>query len=249
MDFYISSTLQVWDPKGIESPLRFSATEAYALQLGLLRLQQLPGLVDTESIVSAQEKLSAGTGISAGAVQVTPADQNSVGQLLQQTDQAIADSEILELQYQGSLDSGTSTRRVEPRSVSSVDGHNYLVAWCLEAEGVRRFRFDRIHGLTVTGDRFDPTVRQAAEAETRPLGTVTEFATLRVNPSVAWWADTIYDTIAVDSFDGTQLVSVPLGSPEWLIKSVVGFAGEIQIVDPPALVDNFHDYLKRPNPL
>lgn len=249
MDIYIHSTLQVLDPQGIDRPLRFSVAEAYALQLGLLKLQQLPGIADSDAIVSAQEKLAAATGVGPAAVHVSAGEEAATTQALSAIEQAIAGSQVLEISYAGSQDSEPALRQVEPRSVSAVEGNNYLVAWCREAEGVRHFRFDRIQALAATGQNFDPNGSHNEVAELKPFGDETEFPVLRVSQSLAWWIDTIYDSLTVECGDGTLLASVPLGSSDWLVKTVAGFAGEVQIVEPTSLVDNFHDYLVRANAL
>ncbi|MFZ1362367.1 MAG: WYL domain-containing protein [Candidatus Nanopelagicales bacterium] len=248
MDFYIHSTLQVLDPQGIDRPLKFSVSEAFALQLGLLQLQQLPGIVDLDAIVSAGQKLAVATGVEPGAVQVSAVVSDTTAAYLGEIESAIERSEVLQLTYLGSLDTDPTVRQVEPQSVTTVDSQSYLVAWCRQAEGVRFFRFDRIQNLTSTGETFQPGQHASQSAESRPLADATEFAVIRVDSSLAWWVDTLLDAVQVIASDGSLLVSIPLGSSDWLIKTVAGFAGEVQILEPASLVDNFEGYLVRANP-
>lgn len=248
MDFYIHSTLQVLDPQGIDRPLKFSISEAYALQLGLLKLQQLPGITDLDAIVSAEQKLAVATGVEPKAIQVSSTVSDRTTGLLADIEAAIEGSEVLSITYEGVLDAKAATRLVEPRSVSTVDSNSYLVAWCREVEGVRFFRFDRIQELSRTNETFQENQHLPESIESRPLADATEFATLRVNPAMAWWADTVFDAVSVNDSDGSLLVSMPLGSADWLMKTVAGFSGEVQILEPASLVDNFEDYLIRTNP-
>lgn len=56
-----------------------------------------------------------------------------------------------------------STRRVEPRSLSTDSCRWLLVGWDLDREAWRTFRVDRLHDIARTGIRFSPRALPAAD--------------------------------------------------------------------------------------
>jgi predicted DNA-binding transcriptional regulator YafY len=65
-----------------------------------------------------------------------------------------------------------STRRVEPHLVARTGGHWYLLAWCLERDAARWFRWDRIEGAAVTTEPVrerDPSVFGEPPDDARPV--------------------------------------------------------------------------------
>lgn len=51
---------------------------------------------------------------------------------------------VLRIEYQGEKDAAARLRDVEPLALRHENGHLYLRAWCLDAQGERDFRLDRI---------------------------------------------------------------------------------------------------------
>lgn len=243
IDISIASTLQVIDPQGISRPLRFSSRESYALQLGLVQLQQHPGLIDQAATLSALEKLANATGVRPEAIQLADQQDQSQATLVDAIELAIESSRLVELSYQGAIEPTATSRMVEPIALSTAEGDSYLIAWCHRAEGIRNFRLDRIVEIAATNESFDPSSRDISVRETKPFVTGDTYAMLRVQPAAAWWADTLPDTANVVDEAGNQLVSIPVGSVDWLCRSVAGFGGEIQILKPAALVDSYVSYL------
>jgi proteasome accessory factor C len=66
---------------------------------------------------------------------------------------AVAEHEVIEIDYLGAERSEPTTRRVEPASVVALDGTFYLDAFCHLANDWRRFSLSRIRDIRATGER------------------------------------------------------------------------------------------------
>lgn len=61
---------------------------------------------------------------------------------------------IMELDYFSYYRQEHTTREIEPIGVFYLDNYWHLIAYCREREAFRDFRFDRIHSIKTTGQRF-----------------------------------------------------------------------------------------------
>ena len=133
---------------------------------------------------------------------------------------AAAAGRAVEIEYMSLGRGERTTRVVEPWSVSSAMGNWYLTGYCRSAGDERVFRLDRIRGVQVLDDRFEP----AATAPS-PVGyTPSEddvHALLRLAPSARWVAE--YYPVEVVEDDGEGLTVRfatydPMGAARLLIR-------------------------------
>jgi len=171
---------------------------------------------------------------------------------------AVRAHEVLRFDYASSTDSDGDDpkppHRVEPHHVVFSDSRWYLVAWDLEHAGWRIFRVDRITPRTPTGPRFTP--RQI------PGGSVRDYVSARFKGSMLVDAWPCRGKVilhrpasAVVPFAGDGTVedlgadrcSLELGSWSWvaLAASVGRFDCDIEVVEPPELVDAFDELANR----
>jgi len=71
--------------------------------------------------------------------------------LLADVRRAVDERRQLDIEYHSGSTDEVTRRTVDPTRVVSLDGHWYLDAFCHRAEGVRRFRIDRIRSMTDAG--------------------------------------------------------------------------------------------------
>jgi predicted DNA-binding transcriptional regulator YafY len=70
----------------------------------------------------------------------------------QAVEQALALHQVVVLAYRDGK-GAASRREVEPQLLARAADHEYLVAWCRERQAMRWFRWDRIEGAELTGER------------------------------------------------------------------------------------------------
>ncbi|MFY0672674.1 MAG: YafY family transcriptional regulator [Bacteroidia bacterium] len=68
--------------------------------------------------------------------------------------QALADSHVIEIDYQTSFSQQKSTRRVEPIGLTFYSNAWHLIAWCQLRKDYRDFRTDRIQRIDFTKNYF-----------------------------------------------------------------------------------------------
>ncbi len=70
--------------------------------------------------------------------------------------QAVVSRRVLRLTYRGRARMEDTRRDVEPLGVTFHGGAWYLVAWCRLRTDFRYFKLERVRGLEVLGERFQP---------------------------------------------------------------------------------------------
>lgn len=146
--FEVEDTVIVTRFVGLEQTPNLTPRERTAILGGLGYLAGLPG--DSTVVAGLIEKL--------GGTEVDAAPAFVVGQPNEATatrlNRAIQERERMRIRYR-SPNSGERDRTVEPLVLVSNDADLYLRAWCLDAEGVRLFRLDRILHLEGTSEHFE----------------------------------------------------------------------------------------------
>ncbi len=69
---------------------------------------------------------------------------------------AVTERRVLSIEYDNPDAGETTTREVEPLSLSNVDGHWTVLAFCRARMDLRSFRFDRVRDARVTDRHFEP---------------------------------------------------------------------------------------------
>ena len=139
-------------------------------------------------------------------------------------------------------DEATSVRRVEPHHVVTWGGRWYLVAWDLDRDDWRTFRFDRMTPRTPTGPRFTrrelPAADVAAFIADRfagpPLPCRGELIMHAPATQIAPWAG----PAAVVEEIGADRCRVTASSWSWVgLAAWAGmFEADLEIIGPPELI-------------
>jgi predicted DNA-binding transcriptional regulator YafY len=146
---------------------------------------------------------------------------------------AITDRRKVEIRYTGERSLEGINRIIHPYQVLEQEGHGYIVAWCEVAGGWRHFRLDRILDALPAGEHFVPRsdftpagASFAPPEETTPVQ-------VRFSPAIARWLRERHPEAAGEP-DGSIVVTWQVANPEWLVRHVLQYGPEAEVVSPPA---------------
>ena len=128
-------------------PRRLTASEGFALAASARAIAAVPGSDPDGALAGALAKLESALG-GRGLLRI---DIPEPAQLALVRDAATRGAQ-LELRYYSASSDRESTRVVDPVSVLAIEGVWYLDGFCHNAQGMRRFRVDRILDGRLTGE-------------------------------------------------------------------------------------------------
>lgn len=144
--------------------------------------------------------------------------------------QAIVERRELGFQYVGVARGEAERRHVRPLELFSHRGQWYLSAFCLTRQGERLFRVDRITGLEVLEQRFEPV--EGARSPALGRGSGERPVKVRFSPALAPYQQERFGDAAEPQADGGLVVTVPGDSERWLTRWVLSFGGNATVVEP-----------------
>jgi proteasome accessory factor C len=205
-----------------QRPIQFTVDELMAVQVGLADIDQTTGTLSPKlaGVMLAGQHGS----LSLGA----PVGPESVKSLLRQ---AINARRKVEVRYTGERSLVGINRIIHPYQLIEQRGHTYVVAWCELASGWRHFRLDRMLDTLVADvsyearEDFVPANDSFREpAETTPVQ-------VRFSKEVARWLLERHPEASPEP-DGSLLLTYLVASPEWLIRHVLQYGPEAEVVAP-----------------
>ncbi len=150
--------------------------------------------------------------------------------------EGIAKRRLLSIQYYKENEDEFTKRDIEPYRLQNGPNGWYVAAFDHRRSDVRHFRLDRIKEVEVTQQTFEPRpeVDELAQVEGWLDGEVPAASVARVwvSPERARWLAE-ERTVAEELTDGAVIVEVPYAGTEWLLREVLGGAGELVVLDPP----------------
>lgn len=225
-------------------PIRFTPDELMALQVGLATeaagapelSRELANLVTGRAGAAGHafqvgearpaRELALGVGPSAGAGEAEVADL---------AHRAADERRLLSILYAGGHDRAGKSRIVEPHQVVLAEGRTYIVAWCRTSNGWRNFRADRVldamleQGTFAPRSDFEPFVE--GEAVFRAEPDAVDEVTVRFSPGIARWMTERYAD-AKPRQDGSVDVTFPVADPAWLVRHVLQYGPEAEVLAP-----------------
>lgn len=220
-------------PPELARPRRLTAAEGFALAASARTILAVPGADNDGALARALTKLDAALGDHQGLVV-----DLDVPSLLPVVRQATEGRERIEIEYHSASSDETTRRIVDPVIVVSLDGHWYLDAFCHRAEGLRRFRVDRIRSVRSVGHqspRSDELSDVRADAFVPGPGAVA--VRLALDPAGSWVADSIPVLDVVSAKNGSIEVTLAVGGTAWLERLLLRLGPHARVLDPPELVD------------
>lgn len=204
-------------------PVRLSPEEQLALQMALA--------MDPGGATLAARLASLWNGDGAPA----PSRSTSPGEsAVEVVRRAVREHVALEIEYAGESDREVRTRIIEPHQVAESGVRTYVVAWAGDVGAWRHFRLDRIVAARMTETRFEP--RADFDPMTQPAdsfrpGNATDRVTVRFRPEVAPWVTEYYAGHEREQ-DGSVLVHFEAASKDWLVRRVLEFGSDAEVVAP-----------------
>ena len=218
-------------------PMRLTAPELHALDLGLAMLRVERPAEQWAAIDRARERISAavarlpGDRIQESAVATGTAP---AGAHLAMVREALTKRRKLRVSYRRGNATAAATRVVCPYRLILAGPGWYLVAHCERSNGVRVFRLDRIEDAQMLGERYAAPApgAVAAHLENGPVFESDAPATLRVrySPKIARWIRERMDGTV--EADGSYVVDHPLADADWALRHVLQYGPEAEILAP-----------------
>jgi len=211
-------------------PIRLTAEELMAIQVGL---EAEP---EARTLSTGLAAVLAGAGPAEPSVQVAPAAAPREEQVVAHARRAIDERRLLTIRYAGERDRAGSNRVIEPHDVVYAEGRHYLIAWCRTGNGWRHFRADRVLDAHVEDGRFAWRDDHRPLASTGDVFRVTEApdeVTVRFGAGIARWLLERHPG-ASRRPDGSIDVVMRVSEPAWLVRHVLQYGPDAEVVEPPA---------------
>jgi predicted DNA-binding transcriptional regulator YafY len=238
-------------------PMRLSADELCALELGLMILARERAVTERAVLEQLQHRL-------ADLIADLPRDRDVGGRrdgalgdgrdgaALDILRQGLRAGRSVHLHYQGAGQGEATERVIHPRRLTFARGGWYLAAWCEQSAGPRVFRVDRIIAAAVREDPVrepDPDTEHTVLDDGTPFVTSAEPSTLvvRYSPAIARWIAE-RDGLGLEA-DGAAIRTHPLADREWAIRHVLQYGPDATIVEPAELREAVVERLQAVNGL
>lgn len=243
--------VHVWTKGEFRRPPNLTPAEALALGLGLRvlaaeageerrgELLAFAGRLEAELSASSPEALLEGIAIEPGHRCV-----NEVRAVLME---AARERRRCRIGYLKSGAAGPGERVIAPYVLVAAQGHWYVIAFCGSSGEIRVFRLDRVVSAALEPDRFevpasfDPSAYVSDGRVFRADEEVT--ATVRYSPAIARW---IREKGPVEEeADGGVRVSYRVADPLWIVRHVLQYGADAELLDPPELRELVRQVLGR----
>jgi len=227
-------------------PIRLAPDELLVLQAALA--------TEDGATEETRGKLAAlsGARLDSGAlVHAVPSTLGAEVEVVARAEQAMSAHRTLGLSYLGEGAERPSERVVEVHDVVSAIGRHYLVAWCRSADDWRRFRADRVLAAELLAEEFArrsdaPVIRDRADLFAAPPDGVEEVL-VRFSRRIARWIAERYPLGELQG-DGSIVVRFPTASVDWLVRHVLQYGAEAEVIGPVAYRETMRRALTTPQP-
>ena len=217
-------------PRELARPRRLTPAEGLAVAAAARTILAVPGADGDGALARALRKLEAVIGDHQRLVV-----RIDVPPLLGEVRALAEAGSQAEIVYHSASTDETTERVVEPLDVVSLDGHWYLDAYCHRAQGVRRFRVDRIRALRPLGVPVADRPEVPAGAGAFVPGPGAETVTVELDGDASWVADSV-PVLAQRQGRGSAVeVTLAVGGRAWLERLLLQAGPRARVVAPPAL--------------
>jgi proteasome accessory factor C len=221
-------SVEAFLPEGLARPRRLTPAEGFALSAAAKTILAVPGADVDGSLGRAAAKLEAVLGAREGL----NVDLSSPP-LLAEVQRLVDEGRSAEIEYHSGSSDEVTQRQIDPVQVVSLDGHWYLDAFCHRANGLRRFRVDRIRQLEER-DRVPgalPAPRPPS-ADAFVPGPGSEVVQLELGPAASWVLDSVPVLDSAPRPDGGVEVTLAVGGSAWFERILLQAGPQARIVAP-----------------
>jgi proteasome accessory factor C len=210
-------------------PLHLTPEQGLALVVAGRASLELPGTESGGPLATALAKVAGVLGIEPGEAVSIALGETTPG-VLDALRQAVTDGRRVRLDYYAYGRDQRSTRDVDPHAVFAHDGAWYLRGHCHQAADQRVFRVDRIYGVEVLDDRFDPPSGDPS-AGVFDHDPDAPRVTIELAPTARWVVDTYPIDDVEPSDDGWMRVRLWVSAQPWLERLLVRLGPEARLVE------------------
>lgn len=219
-------------------PMRLTAAELHALDLGLAMIRAERSAEEWPTIDSARKRIEAAIAKLPG--DTVPESDLAVANAAQPNSHlhVIRDSLARHRKLRIAYRRGDSTSAIErvvcPYRLILAGPGWYLVAHCERSRGVRVFRLDRIDDAQLLGETYAAAKPDTltAQLENGPVFESGTPATLRIRyaPAAARWIRERLNGTTQD--DGSHIVEHPLADVDWALRHVLQYGSQAEVIEP-----------------
>src|SRR5580692_8989511 len=194
-------------------PRRLTAAEGFALATAARAIEAVPGADPDGSLARGLDKLEAVLG-DRDRLRIDLGEPPHLAELRR----AVETNAQIELGYYSVSSDEETLRVVDPVAVVTLDGRWYLDGYCHRADGMRRFRVDRVLSVGLTGktvgQRGTTTTSGDVVAAFVP-GPDAVVARVAVDDAGRWLTDAV-PTLGLEPLsDGRTVVRLAVASTVW----------------------------------
>jgi proteasome accessory factor C len=215
-------------------PARLSPLEAKAILMALDLVGPQVAATAGTTLETVRAKVEAAFGGYTLRDAPEPASQPDQEDIITVLNQAIFERRLVDLAYLSRTDEQVQERVIEPYLLRGVRSDWYVETFDRTRGGERTFRVDRIRGLRLLDERFEPREGLEVVAEDREPRGASGTAVIWYSPEIAA-RELEIQASASELADGAGLAHVSFGSERWLETEVIKHRGEAVLVEPEAL--------------
>jgi proteasome accessory factor C len=238
---YEDGLVTISQAESIARPLRLAADEASALLVALRMLAEAGGDDDAVNRLIAKIEDAAGASAAASSqlsIQVEGSNERGVAAAITA---ALTARKRVHLRYYVPGRDEATERDVDPIKLLVVEGRSYLKGWCRLAEGVRRFRLDRILDIEVLDVPASAPEEAAAEDDAdeglfRPSESDVRVE-LELAPGARWVAEYWRCESETDLGEGRLHIVVRTADTGWARRLALKLGEEVRVIAPAELAD------------
>lgn len=216
--------------KDLQRPVRLSPAQARA---ALLALDLVSGDVGSDALRELKSKMRAAAGGEVSDVEVGKSFDEEIP-VTDAIERARKENRVLEIRYLARR--RAQTRSVEPLEVSTVDGFEYLTAYCRSTGIVRPFQLGRILSARLTERRFTERRDGTTPREEPPTRAVVRFSP-GASPSPEEGADS---DLVEEHPDGSTDYAVYYTDTGQAARRVMRYLGKAVVLEPEELKREVH---------
>lgn len=213
-------------------PIRLTLDELVALKAAVATASDEPSPL--------LQKLAALAGVAhdgENVISAIPDAGDGEARTVFDAERAMRERRVLRMVYLGEGAEQPSERAVEVHDVVSALGRHYLLAWCRNASDWRRFRADRVVEVEVLDDTFTKRSDASRIEDRADLFQApdegTDAVRVRFSPRIARWLAERYPR-SEPQRDGSLVVTFMAASVAWLVRHVLQYGEEAEVLGPPA---------------
>jgi proteasome accessory factor BC len=150
--------------------------------------------------------------------------------------EAIAERQVLEIQYYKENEDQLTKRRVEPYRLENGREGWYVECFDLTKDGIRHFKLERMKEATLSGESYEPRPDVEELAGVKDWMTdgevpAAQVARVWVSPERARWLRE-ERTVVEELADGAVVVELPYAGTSWLVREILRGAGDLVVLEP-----------------